>query len=118
MENQNNQQNPQEAKKPDQSKGKNRGMAIIAYIVFFVPLLTSAKDEPFVKYHVKQGLVLFIASIVVYFIARVIPLLGWIIAPILNIGLLVLFIIGIVNAINGAEKPLPLIGHYADRFKF
>ena len=96
---------------------KHIGMAVIAYLVFFVPLLTKQKDDPFVKYHVKQGLVLFIASVISAAIARI-AVIGWIASPILNILLLVLFIIGIVNAMNGEEKELPLNGQYASKFKF
>lgn len=96
--------------------GKNIGMAVVAYILFFIPLLTDAKNDPFVKYHVKQGLVLFITSFILMIVGRM-PVIGmftWI----LNIGVLVLFIIGIMNAIGGKETPLPLIGHLADNFKF
>ena len=117
MENQNTQQNTQPSANP-QAKGKNTGMAVVAYIIFFIPLLTDAKNDPFVKYHVKQGLVLFICSVIVWFVARVIPVLGWAIAPLLNLAILVLAIIGIINAVNGAEKPLPLIGQFSDNFKF
>jgi uncharacterized membrane protein len=107
-----------EEQKNQQKKAKNTGMAVVAYIIFFIPLLTDSKNDPFVKYHVKQGLVLFIASIIVWFIARVIPVLGFIVSPILNIAILVLLIIGIINAVNGEQKPLPLIGQFADKFKF
>lgn len=96
--------------------GKNTAMAVVAYILFFVPLLTDAKDDPFVKYHVKQGLVLFLTAIVLGFISLIpfIFLFSWI----LYIGLFILFIIGVLNAINGKQKPLPLIGQFADKFKF
>ncbi|GAF91940.1 unnamed protein product, partial [marine sediment metagenome] len=46
-------------------KEKNTGMAIVAYILFFIPLLTDAKNDPFVKYHVKQGLSLFLVAVVI-----------------------------------------------------
>lgn len=110
-------QNPQQAGS-QQNKGKNTGMAVVAYIVFFIPLLTDAKNDPFVKYHVKQGLVLFICAVGVWLVASVIPILGILIAPILNIAILVLLIMGIINAVNGVEKPLPLIGYLAESFKF
>ena len=43
---------------------KNTTMAVIAYIIFFVPLLTGdAQKDAFVKYHVKQGLVLFLLAV-------------------------------------------------------
>lgn len=99
-----------------QDSKKNTGMAIVAYIIFFIPLLTDAKDDPFVKYHVKQGLILFIGY-VCEMIVGVFPFIGWLIAPLLGIFLFVLLIIGIVNAVNGKEKPLPIIGKFADNFK-
>ncbi len=99
-----------------QSSQKNTGMAIVAYILFFVPLLTDAKNDPFVKYHVKQGLVLFISYFVVAFVS-VIPVLG-IIGWLLHLVLLVLLIMGIMNAAKGEQKPLPVIGQFADQFKF
>jgi len=97
-----------------ETKALNTGMAVIAYILFFVPLLTEDKNDPFVKYHVKQGLVLFIAAIANMIFAMV-PLLGWMLAPLISIGLLILVIVGIINAVNGVEKPLPVIGQYADK---
>ena len=88
-------------------------MAIVAYILFFVPLLTDAKNDPFVKYHVKQGLVLFLAWVAVSVASMIIWMLS-----ILNIGLLVLLVLGILNAVHGKEEPLPLIGQYSSHFKF
>lgn len=101
---------------PNETKGKNIGMAVVAYLLFFVPLLTDSKNDPFVKYHVKQGLVLFITSFIVMIIARM-PVIGWFFW-LFNIAILVWFILGIINAIRGKEKPLPLIGQFAEKFKF
>ncbi len=100
-----------------QSHKKNTGMAVIAYIIFFIPLLTEAKNDPFVKFHVKQGLVLFIGYIIEMFVGAI-PFLGWIIAPLLGIFLLILFILGIMNVLKGEQKPLPVIGKFAESFKF
>lgn len=120
MDNQTNQDSGQQAQQPGQNpaKGKNTGMAVVAYIIFFLPLLTDAKNDPFVKYHVKQGLVLFIAAVIAWLIISVLPIIGLLISPILNIAIIVLLIIGIMNAVNGVEKPLPLIGTFAKNFKF
>jgi len=108
----------EEAKKEDlKVKGKNTGMAIVAYILFFIPLLTDAKNDPFVKYHVKQGLVLFICWIVAGIISSL-PVFGWMVSPILSLAALILLIVGIMNAANGKETPLPLIGQFASQFKF
>ena len=100
-----------------QSSKKNIGMAVVAYILFFVPLLTDAKNDPFVKFHVKQGLVLFIGYVIEMFIGSI-PVIGRVIAPLLGILLFVLFIMGIINAANGKEKPLPVIGDFAKNFNF
>ena len=89
---------------------KNKVMGLLAYILFFIPLL-AAKDSPFARYHANQGLVLFLAAILSAVIL-IIPILGWIIAPILSIVITVLAVIGIINALNGKAKELPIIGKF------
>jgi uncharacterized membrane protein len=98
----------------DTSPHKNTGMAIIAYIVFFVPLLTDAKEDPFVKYHVRQGLVLFLLWLVVSMVSWIPPIIF--ISPILYLGVLALMVVGILHASQGKEEPLPIIGQYASHF--
>ncbi|MFA6486168.1 MAG: hypothetical protein WCT40_02275 [Candidatus Magasanikbacteria bacterium] len=99
---------------------KNTAMAVIAYILFFVPLLTGdAKKDAFVKYHVKQGLVLFLLAVLINVVGWVIPFYFWFsISWIFSMGMLVLLILGIINAVNGKQEPLPVIGKFADVFKF
>ncbi|MCX6790895.1 MAG: hypothetical protein NTV62_01730 [Candidatus Gribaldobacteria bacterium] len=98
------------------SSQKNTGMAVVAYILFFIPLLTEAKNDPFVKYHVKQGLVLFIGYVIETIIAGM-PFI-WFLSSLLGLALFVLFIIGVMNALNGKQEPLPIIGGLAENFKF
>ncbi|HOX40580.1 MAG TPA: DUF4870 domain-containing protein [bacterium] len=100
-------------------KSQNTGMAVIAYIIFFLPLLTDAKNDPFVKFHVKQGLVLLIFWVIISVLGTIIPFIGWfLIAPIGGLIALILLILGIVNALGGKETPLPMIGKYGESFKF
>ncbi len=106
----------QPSQQPPPQKEKNIGMAIVAYILFFIPLLTDAKNDPFVKYHVKQGLLVFIGAVLISVVSWM-PFIYWI-SWILNILVFVLFIIGVINAASGKEKPLPLIGHLAEHFNF
>jgi uncharacterized membrane protein len=87
----------------------NKAMAILAYILFFVPLL-AAKDSPFAMYHANQGLVLFLISLALNVVLTFIPIIGWILLPFAYIAILAFAIIGIINAANGQIKPLPLIG--------
>lgn len=89
---------------------KNKVMAILAYIIFLIPLL-AVKDSNFTKYHTNQGLVLFLAAVAVNIVGSIIPFIGWfLIVPLGNIAVFVLAIIGILNVSKGEAKPLPLIG--------
>jgi uncharacterized membrane protein len=93
-------------------------MSILAYIgiLVLIPLLV-AKDNPTVKFHIKQGLVLFIAQVALYVVGSMsYGMMFGMLAPIMtlvNLALIVLAIIGIVNAVKKQEKELPLIGSLA-----
>lgn len=94
-------------------------MAVLAYlgILIIIPFLTEAKNNPFVKFHLKQGLVLFIAEIIASAFYRI-PFFGWIFSPIIGLAILILVIIGIMNVLNKQMKELPVIGHMANKFNF
>lgn len=95
----------------------NKAMAIIGYILpilFFVPLVTDAKNSPFAKFHANQQLILLLAAIAVNVIGTIIPILGWfIILPLGSLALIVIAIIGIIGAAKGEMKKLPLIGGFS-----
>ena|SRR3990172_1570803 len=95
---------------------KNKAMAIVGYIIpilFFIPLVTDAKNSPFAKFHANQQLVLLIAWVVVNVVGGVIPFIGWfLILPLGVIFLVVLAIMGIINAAKGEMKELPVIGGF------
>lgn len=89
---------------------KNKWMGVIAYFIFFVPLIVDSSSE-FGKFHANQGLNLFLLFLAVSILGSLIPFLGWfVILPVGGIFCLVLAIMGIINAINGETKELPLIG--------
>ncbi len=93
-------------------------MAIVAYFIFFLPLLTEYKNNDFVKYHVKQSILILIVYVAIA-IFGTIPFIGAIIAPIATMAAMVLWILGVVNAAGKKKEPLPLIGKYAEElFKF
>ena len=99
---------------------KNKTMAMLAYLIFFLPLLTDAKDSPFAKYHANQGLLLLITAIVLNIITYIlgfIPILGWIVQVVVSLAILALFIMGLINANNGKKEPLPVIGTLATIIK-
>ncbi|MFA6131703.1 MAG: DUF4870 domain-containing protein [Patescibacteria group bacterium] len=102
---------------------QNTVMAVLAYILFFVPLLTGdASRDEYVKFHTKQGLVLFLFSVIINVIHWILPYqlywsFSWVFG-LLGLATLVLLILGIINAVNGKKTPLPVIGGLASMFKF
>ena len=97
---------------------ENKWIACLAYlgILFLIPLLAK-KDSPYSQFHAKQGIVLFLGWIAASVI-NVIPILGQIIFVIASLFFLVLFFIGVINALSGKAKELPLIGQLGHKFNF
>jgi len=110
----------------------NKLMGILSYLGFLalIPFLTK-KDSPFAQYHAKQGMTLFVLDIAVIILNSILGLIkvtkvvnyGWwqdsirvtpwyisLVTWLLSIGLLVLAVMGILNAVKGLKKELPLIG--------
>lgn len=121
MENQNKQAEPTptpvvEPKGNSADVEKNKPMAIIGYIIpilFFIPLVTDSKNSPFAKLHANQQLILLLACIAVNIVGTLIPIIGWfIILPFGTLAVIVLAILGIINAAKGTMKKLPLIGGF------
>jgi len=91
-------------------------MGILAYlgILVIIPIAAGGGSK-FVKYHANQGLVNLLLAVAIF-------VLGFVLAFIPCINFIMLFfwvlyfvptvfaILGIVNVINGEQKPLPLIG--------
>lgn len=101
-------------------KHKNSTLVGLTYIIFFLPFLTGDKNDGFVKYHMKQAIGLLIAvtagqGLIDY--AYNIGAYGLIhpMAWVLRVFAIVMVVLGFMNAQNGAEKPLPWIGKYAER---
>lgn len=89
---------------------QNKLFAALAYLIFFLPLL-AAKDSAFGKFHANQGLILLIAFFIVN-IMYVVPILGWIVAPLASLALTIIGILGAVGAYNGKADELPVIGGF------
>ncbi|MCH5297549.1 MAG: zinc-ribbon domain-containing protein [Ruminococcus sp.] len=104
----------------------NKFMGVLAYIgiLFLVPLF-AAKQSKFAQFHAKQGLTLFVFEVAYSIFVAIIngilkatvtwstlALFGTIssILNFLNVFFFVVAIIGIVNAVKGECKELPLIG--------
>lgn len=101
--------------------GESKLFAFLAYflgLVGFIIVLLAKKKDAFAMYHAKQSLVLIITAVIVHVSGKYIPIIGWfIIWPIGVIFVAICWIIGIIRAIIGDKKPLPIIGKYGERLK-
>ena len=91
--------------------------AIVAYIgiLCLLPILVK-KENKYALHHGKQGLVIFISFVIVVFLP-IIPILGWILCPILFIILVIFSLIGIIQAATGNYWRAPIIADLADKIK-
>jgi len=86
----------------------NKIMGILAYIFFLIPLL-AAKESPFARFHTNQGIIVFLFYFACGIIAMI-PFIGWIISLVGWFFGFACIIMGIINAVGGKMKRLPIIG--------
>lgn len=86
-------------------------IAALSYlgILVLIPLLTK-KDDDFVQFHIKQGLILLVVWVIGWFVFWI-PIIGWILA----LTLFVCTVIAFVQALLGKRWEIPLIGEFAKK---
>lgn len=119
----------------DKDVNDNKVWAIISYLwILSLVSYFGKKDSPFAQYHAKQGLVLLAFSLlplalsIIFGILAFIPgvniivgLISVILIPIYfvyGLCMLVLVILGIINAANGKIAELPVIGKLSKYITF
>ena len=102
-----------------QSSGLSDNVAgLLAYL--FIPAIIFLVLEPFnknkfVRFHAFQGLFLGLTSIVGHMVLAIIPVLGWMMMPVLSLIILVLAIFGAVKAYQNQKWQIPVIGPIAQK---
>jgi uncharacterized membrane protein len=96
-------------------------ITIIGWVISFVVYHNGGKST-LAQYHLKQsfGLGVLGPLFSILFIA-VVPIVSstLILFTILNLGIFIFLILGIINAVNQKKLPIPLIGSmFVDRFNF
>ena len=93
-------------------------LSLIGFIVAVI--LHDSKKTRLGAYHLRQSLGLMLTAIAVAFAVTImafIPFIGWLVAMAAWIGLLALWVMGLLSAINGGQKPVPVLGvHYQKWF--
>ena len=95
----------------DGSSANTKILSVLSYISIFclLPFLFAPNDEK-AKFHGRQGLVLFITTLIGNLVGRIFNV-GWVVT------LISLFLTfkGVMNAARGEQVELPLIGHLAEK---
>lgn len=85
---------------------------IVAYLTWVGLIIAFIMgDREGSKFHLNQSLVIWLAGTLVGILSRV-PLVGWLIGMVGGIFCAVCWFIGIINAMQGVEKEVPLLGQF------
>lgn len=81
----------------------NKDVAAFSYIwIMSVVIYAARKDSPFIRFHAKQGIVLFLFSVVI----AIIPVIGKYLMLLVVAGMLM----GFIHAAQGHRQDVPFIG--------
>lgn len=102
---------------------EDKTVAIVSYLTligFIVAIvLHGNKKTQLGAYHLRQSLGLMIAFVVCWVVNAIlvfIPIIGWLMIMALWLGLLVIWLFGLVNAASGKLKPVPVVGEYFEKW--
>ena len=89
----------------------------LCYLLGFITgilFLVLEKDSKFVRFHAMQSTIVFGGIFVLNVILTVIPLVGWLVAMLLFPVTLILWIVLMIKAFQGARFKLPVVGDIAE----
>ena len=111
---------------PASSGAEDRTVAILTYVTiigFIIAIVMhGSKKTALGTYHLRQGLGLFLTALCVWIpcmIISLIPVVNLImvlLGPAIMIGLFVLWLMGLLAAVNGQSKPMPVMGEYYQKW--
>lgn len=82
---------------------QNKDIAAFSYIwIMSILVYFGRKDSPFIQHHSRQGMILFVLTIPLWFI----PIVGQLLEVVLLAGM----VMGFINAFQGQWSDVPLVG--------
>jgi uncharacterized membrane protein len=97
----------------------DKTVAIICYvtIIGFIAaiFMHQSRKTQLGAFHLRQMLGLVLTG-VVGGVVGVVPILGWIVGFLVVIGLFVLWLLGLLSAVRGDMRPVPLLGEHYQRW--
>ncbi len=101
------------------STGMNQNVAgLLCYLAGWITGLIFfliEKENRFVRFHAMQSIITFGSLTVLFMVLGFIPIVGWMLMPILAILQLILWIVLMVKAYQGQLFKLPMIGDMAEK---
>lgn len=112
-----NQGSPIQAVSTDTVREQDKIQLVLSYLglLALIPLLT-VKDSPFVQWHAKQGLALFIGIVVVSIVLGIIPVVNMVAGCVVPLGALVVSVLAIMKAFKGERWRIPVIADLSEKF--
>ena len=105
--------------RPGPESDTSKILAALGYLTGIVALIAILiepyKNEKFVKFHAIQALGLAVVGIVAGVIAAV-PIIGWILSPIVSLVVVVFAIIGAVKAFQGEYYEVPMLYGFVKQY--
>jgi uncharacterized membrane protein len=90
-------------------------ITLVGWIVAIVSYNGSNDKSSLARFHLRQSLGLVLTILAIYISMVIFAMMTGFLATILsflNLGVLILWIIGLIAAVNGEEKPVPLVGEF------
>jgi len=88
-------------------------ITLIGWIIAFVTHSNANPKSSLATFHIRQSFGLFLTSVILYaafwMMVFIVPLLSFLLT-IIWIALFVFWLMGLIAALNGEEKPLPVVG--------
>ncbi|MFA4870736.1 MAG: hypothetical protein WC623_21245 [Pedobacter sp.] len=105
---------------PQSNPSESKTIALISYLTIVgcvIAFVMHGNNKTSLGvFHLRQSAFLMLLAIGLYtiqFFLLFIPHIGWMLSTvfgILGLGLFILWIMGLLSAVNGEEKPLPVVG--------
>jgi uncharacterized membrane protein len=90
-------------------------ITLIGWIISLVSYNSSNDKSSLAKFHLRQSFGIFATGIALYIVTFmmlfVMPFFFFL-YPFIGIALFILWILGLIAAVNGEEKPVPLLGEF------
>jgi uncharacterized membrane protein len=77
--------------------------------------LAVVKDDEHVRFHCAQAFAFGVAWAIVNIILTIIPIIGWVLMPLVSLGAFIYALIVMMKAAKGEHYKMPVVGDFAEK---